>query len=70
MAPGSKFKNSEMILPCEWEECLFVGKCMEEFCDHVAGHLKEYLQHPLETAGDLCFMSRKLCCSTDDYFLG
>ncbi|XP_071884757.1 histone H4 transcription factor isoform X4 [Anas platyrhynchos] len=50
MAPGSKFKNSEMILPCEWEECLFVGKCMEEFCDHVAGHLKEYLQHPLETA--------------------
>ncbi|XP_068540736.1 histone H4 transcription factor-like isoform X4 [Anas acuta] len=50
MAPGSKFKNSEMILPCEWEECLFVGKRMEEFCDHVAGHLKEYLQHPLETA--------------------
>ncbi|KAI6080000.1 Histone H4 transcription factor-like isoform X2 [Aix galericulata] len=50
MAPGSKFKNSEMILPCEWEECLFVGKCMEEYCDHVAGHLKEYLQHPLETA--------------------
>ncbi|XP_035171740.1 histone H4 transcription factor-like isoform X3 [Oxyura jamaicensis] len=50
MAPGSRFKNSEMILPCEWEECFFVGKCMEEFCDHVAGHLKEYLQHPLGTA--------------------
>uniref|UniRef100_U3I079 C2H2-type domain-containing protein n=1 Tax=Anas platyrhynchos platyrhynchos TaxID=8840 RepID=U3I079_ANAPP len=62
MAPGSKFKNSEMILPCEWEECLFVGKRMEDFCDHVAGHLKEYLQHPLETAGDLCFMSHKLNC--------
>nr|XP_013036863.2 histone H4 transcription factor-like isoform X2 [Anser cygnoides] len=49
MAPGSKFKNSEMILPCEWEECFFVGKCMEEFCDHIAEHLKEYLHHPLET---------------------
>ncbi|XP_039352969.1 histone H4 transcription factor-like isoform X2 [Mauremys reevesii] len=48
MAPGNKFKNSELILLCEWEECLFVGKCMEEFCDHVAEHLKEYRQHPLE----------------------
>ncbi|XP_026506969.1 histone H4 transcription factor-like isoform X2 [Terrapene carolina triunguis] len=48
MAPGNKFKNSELILLCEWEECLFVGKCMEEFCDHIAEHLKEYRQHPLE----------------------
>ncbi|XP_065433765.1 histone H4 transcription factor-like isoform X2 [Chrysemys picta bellii] len=48
MAPGNKFKSSELILLCEWEECLFVGKCMEEFCDHIAEHLKEYQQHPLE----------------------
>uniref|UniRef100_A0A8C3T9V2 C2H2-type domain-containing protein n=1 Tax=Chelydra serpentina TaxID=8475 RepID=A0A8C3T9V2_CHESE len=48
MAPGNKFKNSELILLCEWKECLFVGKCMEEFCDHIAEHLKEYRQHPLE----------------------
>ncbi|XP_068815820.1 histone H4 transcription factor-like [Struthio camelus] len=50
MGPGSKFKNSELILPCEWEECFFVGKCMEEFCNHIAEHLKECLQHPLEKA--------------------
>ncbi|XP_074716868.1 histone H4 transcription factor-like [Strix uralensis] len=50
MAPGSKFKNAELILPCEWKECCFVGKCMEEFCNHIAEHLEEYLQHPLETA--------------------
>ncbi|XP_073216215.1 histone H4 transcription factor-like isoform X3 [Lepidochelys kempii] len=48
MAPGNKFKYSELILLCEWEECLFVGKCMEEFCDHIAEHLKDYRQHPLE----------------------
>ncbi|XP_074940234.1 histone H4 transcription factor-like [Phalacrocorax aristotelis] len=51
MAPGSKFKNAELILPCEWKECCFIGKCMEEFCNHIAEHLEEYLQHPLETAG-------------------
>uniref|UniRef100_A0A8C6NBM5 Uncharacterized protein n=1 Tax=Melopsittacus undulatus TaxID=13146 RepID=A0A8C6NBM5_MELUD len=50
MAPGSKFKSTELILPCEWKECCFVGKCMEEFCNHIAEHLDEYLQHPLETA--------------------
>uniref|UniRef100_A0A8D0ESD8 C2H2-type domain-containing protein n=1 Tax=Strix occidentalis caurina TaxID=311401 RepID=A0A8D0ESD8_STROC len=50
MAPGSKFNNAELILPCEWKECCFVGKCMEEFCNHIAEHLEEYLQHPLETA--------------------
>ncbi|XP_061309513.1 histone H4 transcription factor-like [Pezoporus flaviventris] len=49
MAPGSKFKNAELILPCEWKECCFVGKCMEEFCNHIAEHLDEYLQHPQET---------------------
>ncbi|XP_067401311.1 histone H4 transcription factor-like [Emydura macquarii macquarii] len=48
MPPGNRFKNSELILLCEWEECLFVGKYMEEFCDHIAEHLKEYLQRPLE----------------------
>ncbi|CAM9632466.1 unnamed protein product [Bubo scandiacus] len=53
MAPGSTFKNAELILPCEWKECCFVGKCMEEFCNHIAEHLEEYLQHPLETAD--CF---------------
>nr|XP_025044188.1 histone H4 transcription factor-like isoform X1 [Pelodiscus sinensis] len=47
MTTGNKFKNSELILLCEWEECLFVGKCMEEFCDHIAEHLKAYEQHPL-----------------------
>uniref|UniRef100_A0A8B9FN89 C2H2-type domain-containing protein n=1 Tax=Amazona collaria TaxID=241587 RepID=A0A8B9FN89_9PSIT len=50
MAPGSKLKNTELILPCEWKECCFVGKCMEGFCNHTAEHLDEYLQHPLETA--------------------
>ncbi|OPJ66375.1 hypothetical protein AV530_016455 [Patagioenas fasciata monilis] len=48
--PGSKFKNTELILLCEWKECSFVGKCMEEFCNRIAEHLEEYLQHPLETA--------------------
>uniref|UniRef100_A0A8C8STS5 C2H2-type domain-containing protein n=1 Tax=Pelusios castaneus TaxID=367368 RepID=A0A8C8STS5_9SAUR len=51
MLPGNRFKNSELILLCEWEECFFVGKCMEEFFDHIAEHLKEYLQHPLERTG-------------------
>lgn len=60
MAPGGKFKNAELILPCEWKECCFVGKCMEEFCNHIAEHLEEYLHHPLETAGHLC-----LICHTD-----
>ncbi|XP_074851924.1 histone H4 transcription factor-like [Carettochelys insculpta] len=48
MTPGNKFKNSELILLCEWKECLFVGKHMEEFCDHVAEHMKVYEQHPVE----------------------
>ncbi|KAM6140986.1 LOW QUALITY PROTEIN: histone H4 transcription factor-like [Pterocles gutturalis] len=50
MAPGSKFKNVELVLPCEWKDCCFVGKCMEEFCNHIAEHLEEYLQPFLETA--------------------
>lgn len=33
---------------------------MEEFCNHIAEHLEEYLQHPLETAGHL-----RLTCHTD-----
>jgi len=33
---------------------------MEEFCNHIAEHVEEYLQHPLETSGHLC-----LICHTD-----
>ncbi|XP_053161569.1 histone H4 transcription factor-like isoform X2 [Hemicordylus capensis] len=43
MAFRKKFKPPEMALPCEWEECLFVGKCMEELCNHIAEHLQEYM---------------------------
>ncbi|XP_067897334.1 histone H4 transcription factor-like isoform X4 [Heterodontus francisci] len=43
MAPGKSIKYLELVLPCEWEGCVFVGKTMEEFCDHIAAHLKEHL---------------------------
>uniref|UniRef100_A0A8B9MY02 C2H2-type domain-containing protein n=1 Tax=Accipiter nisus TaxID=211598 RepID=A0A8B9MY02_9AVES len=62
MAPGGKFKNAELILPCEWKECCFVGKCMEEFCNHIAEHLEEkylFLQiFPIESMK--CLSAKKL----------
>ncbi|KAM9245474.1 LOW QUALITY PROTEIN: histone H4 transcription factor-like [Leptosomus discolor] len=50
MAPESKFKKAELILPREWKECCFVRKCVEEFSNDIAEHLQEYLQQPLGTA--------------------
>ncbi|XP_019384520.1 PREDICTED: histone H4 transcription factor-like isoform X1 [Crocodylus porosus] len=43
MAPG-KLKNSKLLLACEWQGCLFVGKGMEELFSHIAEHLNKYLQ--------------------------
>nr|XP_020831936.1 histone H4 transcription factor-like isoform X3 [Phascolarctos cinereus] len=48
MAPRKRIKPSELVLPCEWSDCTFVGKCMEEFCDHVARHLREHLNDSQE----------------------
>ncbi|XP_007904889.1 histone H4 transcription factor [Callorhinchus milii] len=43
MAPGKSLRCMELALACEWDACEFVGKGMEEFCDHVAVHLREHL---------------------------
>ncbi|XP_072470866.1 histone H4 transcription factor-like isoform X2 [Notamacropus eugenii] len=48
MAPGKKVKPSELVLPCEWNDCTFVGKGMEEFCNHVTRHLRGHLSDSRE----------------------
>ncbi|XP_072369281.1 histone H4 transcription factor-like isoform X1 [Scyliorhinus torazame] len=52
MAPGKSIKYLELVLPCEWDGCVFVGKTMEEFCDHLAAHLKEHINE-YDSFGDL-----------------
>uniref|UniRef100_UPI00398E3EC7 histone H4 transcription factor n=1 Tax=Pristiophorus japonicus TaxID=55135 RepID=UPI00398E3EC7 len=44
MAAGKSVKYDSLVLLCEWGSCGFTASGMEEFSNHIAGHLKEQLQ--------------------------
>lgn len=43
MPPVKAGGKEALVLQCEWEACSYVASAMEEFCGHVAQHLRLHL---------------------------
>ncbi|XP_042738505.1 histone H4 transcription factor [Lagopus leucura] len=43
MPPAKAGGKEALVLQCEWEACSYVASAMEEFCGHVAQHLRLHL---------------------------
>ncbi|GCC23153.1 histone H4 transcription factor isoform X1 [Chiloscyllium punctatum] len=44
MAAGKSVKYNSLVLLCEWSSCGFTASGMEDFSNHIAGHLKDQVQ--------------------------
>ncbi|XP_078055112.1 histone H4 transcription factor isoform X3 [Mustelus asterias] len=44
MAAGKSVKYDSLVLLCEWGSCRFTASGMEDFSNHIAGHLKDQAQ--------------------------